>query len=604
MNSIFINNLATIAKKAPKVATFLKDYSPNEQPEFDLSKSGDFCVKRENKAIHSFYNPQKEAQTIVNNFVGKNKRAKTLIILGTGLFYHVREFLKHYDNIYLLEADLDLLQASLSKIDLSSLLAQVNLLPVDPSFKMPHLTDYDLFPHPILYNLKQQNYENFLNKGLQADDISLKILVVGPLYGGSLPMLEYISDALRNLNHEVVVYDSSSFKAAMDTLETSSKSLAFQKNLRQNLTELIASSVFAKALDQEVDLVLGIAQSPLTIKILRQLRERNIVTAYWFVEDFRTLLYWQFLAPEVDYFFIIQKEDFYRELKQIKCRNFYYLPVCASISKHQKIELSQEEKEKYGSDLSFIGAGYYNRRRAFVSLLNYDFKIWGNDWNLESRLGEIIQDGGRRISPDEAVKIFNASKINLNLHSSTFAEDINPNGDFVNPRTFEIALSGNFQLVDKRILLKELLSADEVASYSSIKELKNKIDYYLKDEKSRNEITQKTRARVLKDHTYEARLKEMLAYIISKEKHLQNKKKSFDYHSFMKELEKSEYPNIYQDLKDLYGENHPKEINLRDVLDYLKNKKQPLEYDEGLIVLMDQLYKFAERKKILDQLES
>ena len=44
----------------------------------------------------------------------------------------------------------------------------------------------------------------------------------------------------------------------------------------------------------------------------------------------------------------------------------------------------------------------------------------------------------------EAVKIFNASRINLNLHSSPYHLGINPEGDYVNPRTFDLAAAGPF----------------------------------------------------------------------------------------------------------------------------------------------------------------
>ena len=65
------------------------------------------------------------------------------------------------------------------------------------------------------------------------------------------------------------------------------------------------------------------------------------------------------------------------------------------------------------------------------------------------------------------MKIYNASKININLHSSLQTTDLVSRGDFVNPRTFELAAAGAFQLVDERSLLGELFGADELATFTS-----------------------------------------------------------------------------------------------------------------------------------------
>ena len=127
-----------------------------------------------------------------------------------------------------------------------------------------------------------------------------------------------------------------------------------------------------------------------------------------------------------------------------------------------------------------MGAGYYNRVQSFPRLLSHDFKIWGTEWALESDIGSRVQNKNKRLDPVDIVKIYNAGKVNLNLHSSTFHNGVNPVGDFVNPRTFEIAACGGFQLVDERSELAELIEpGTEVATFNSIDDLCNKVDYYL-----------------------------------------------------------------------------------------------------------------------------
>jgi spore maturation protein CgeB len=90
-----------------------------------------------------------------------------------------------------------------------------------------------------------------------------------------------------------------------------------------------------------------------------------------------------------------------------------------------------------------------------------------------------------------------------------------PDGDFVNPRTFEIAACGAFQLVDGRSLLGELFSDEEMVKFSDLHDLRDKIDYYLQRPEKRAEFAEKGRRRVLAEHTYEKRMEELLALIVA-----------------------------------------------------------------------------------------
>jgi len=159
-----------------------------------------------------------------------------------------------------------------------------------------------------------------------------------------------------------------------------------------------------------------------------------------------------------------------------------------------------------------MGAGYPNRRIAFRELVNHDFKIWGSDWDGDHVLEPLVQLKGARVTPEECVKIFNATTINLNLHSSIQADELVTYGDFVNPRTFELAACGAFQLVDKRSLLSEAFAEDELATFSSMKELLEKIDYFQNKPDECAMYAEKAKARVLADHTYKARMRTLIDF--------------------------------------------------------------------------------------------
>jgi spore maturation protein CgeB len=142
--------------------------------------------------------------------------------------------------------------------------------------------------------------------------------------------------------------------------------------------------------------------------------------------------------------------------------------------------------------------------------MHHNFKIWGSDWEGEPILAKNLQAGGARISPEESVKIYNATKINLNLHSSVRAEKLVSNGDFVNPRTFELAACGAFQLVDQRALMGELFAPDELAIFSSIDEMQEMISHFLSHPDERSAFASKARARALAQHTYAHRMQSLI----------------------------------------------------------------------------------------------
>jgi len=341
---------------------------------------------------------------------------------------------------------------------------------------------------------------------------NLRILVVLPLYGGSLPIGRYVATALQQEGHLVEVFEAPEFNSAYDSLKDLKVTTDRLSYLQNSFLNVVSQSVLAKVETFEPDLVIAMAQAPLNHQALKRLRRDGVTTAMWFVEDYRLFTYWKSFAPFYDIFAVIQKDPFFDELAAVGQPNALYLPLAAQPDFHKPLELTPIEKSKFGSDISFMGAGYPNRRIAFRELVNRDFKIWGTEWEGDHVLEPLVQMKGARISPEDCVKIFNASTINLNLHSSIQAEELVTYGDFVNPRTFELAACGAFQLVDNRSLLTEAFEDGELATFKSMNELIDKIDHYLANPSECSAIAEKSQARVLADHTYQARMRTLLEF--------------------------------------------------------------------------------------------
>lgn len=509
-------NLEILRGQDPVLAGRIASAVPGGDLFLFEARNGSLSIRVGGVALHSGYDPQKEAA----DWVGWNghaiEGAKALVVLGFGLGYHLAALVRTTDaEITVFEPRIDLLRAACGAQDLSEVLARVHIVTDDelslrgkPFWILPHRPSMEASAGFFARLLPRLEAGRAVRRGL-------RIAVVGPIQGGSLPIAGYCAEALCDLGHDARLVDNSALAPAFEAIEGYTTSQAHRDILRARFVEFASEASMARLVEIKPDLVLAVAQAPLADGAFRALAERKVPLAYWFVEDFRLMAYWRSIAPRCDWFFTIQRGSCFDALAEAGVRHFAYLPPAASPGLHRVLSLSDEERRLYGSDVSFVGAGYHNRRRFFEGLLDFDFKIWGNEWDLNSVLSEKIQRGGERIPACEIVRIFNAAKINLNLHSSPYHDGVNPHGDFVNPRLFEIAACGAFQLVDFRSELPLLFDiGKEMVCFEGITDLRRKIAWYLDHPEERCAVAGLARARVLREHTYRHRMETLLDFIV------------------------------------------------------------------------------------------
>jgi spore maturation protein CgeB len=277
------------------------------------------------------------------------------------------------------------------------------------------------------------------------------------------------------------------------------RSYRFHLNNKIRLVETIA--------EFRPDVIIGIAQSPLNDRdMLSQLRQSGIRLCYWFTEDYLIFDYWKAIAPSFDFFFTIQQEPFWNELRKTGCTNFHYLPLA--------FDPNMDWKRADGApeiDISFVGAPYPNRVNFFRQFSRNGFHIYGEGWSAHDNPHVAV--GDRRIAADEARSIYDRTRININLHSSPYRNSFG-RGDFVNPRTFELAGMGAFQLTDMRKLLTlHFNPAEEVIALSSWEDMSRAVDYFMAEEAERLELIRKAQQRVLREHTYKHRAAEIISLL-------------------------------------------------------------------------------------------
>jgi len=187
-----------------------------------------------------------------------------------------------------------------------------------------------------------------------------------------------------------------------------------------------------------------------------------------------------------------------------------------------------DETKQY--DVSFVGLPH-GRRREYVEALQragVDVHVWGEGW------------GGGRVSQDEMIRIFSASRINLNFSESSTAGDESgwekltrrcirqplrqlPGGWRVSRaiwgrrdrpapprqikgRNFEVPGCGAMLLTQSADELADCyIPGVEVGCFGGVEDLVDKTRYYLNREQEREAVAAAGRQRTLREHTYRHR---------------------------------------------------------------------------------------------------
>ncbi len=185
---------------------------------------------------------------------------------------------------------------------------------------------------------------------------------------------------------------------------------------------------------------------------------------------------------------------------------------------HKRIQLSREEYEEYGSDICFAGTVSEGRIKVLEALSDFNLKVWFPrmvfSFDEKSRIKKnklpssspiYSKFTDRAVWNEELVKVYNASKIVLNIHSPQTVPIM---------RDFEVTGCGAFLLTDYARSLETMFTpGEEIIFYKNIEELKDKVKFYLSHPQEREDIARKGKLRAYRDHTYARRMEELISFI-------------------------------------------------------------------------------------------
>ncbi len=363
----------------------------------------------------------------------------------------------------------------------------------------------------------------------------LHIAVVGPIAGGSLSIAESCVRALRRLGHRVTFVDNQGYAPALKAIEAAPVDERARASARVDLF-LLASDATRRALrEARPGLALYLAQAPVVRDSdVDDLRAAGIPSVFWFVEDFRVFTYWPAAVRRFDHVWTIQRGELHQRLAAAGHPSFDYVPTACDPELHRPYPL--DETRAYAAVASFAGSAYPNRRKLLAELCGLgrddeaarapgsppELRIWGPRFAREPALAAAVAAGLDSELPHATLaRIFSATAINLNLSSSAAPETFAVAKDLVNPRTFEIAGCGGFQLADALIPVAEFFEPGrEIELFTSVAEARDKIRYYRAHEPARRAIAEAGHRRAHAEHTYDRRLTTALANLAARDDRL------------------------------------------------------------------------------------
>lgn len=149
--------------------------------------------------------------------------------------------------------------------------------------------------------------------------------------------------------------------------------------------------------------------------------------------------------------------------------------------------------------VSFVGAAHGDRRSRIDRLREAGIEVACFGYGWENGPVEV----------DEMFHIMRESTISLNFANSKGADQIKA-------RCFEVSGAGGFLLTEEVNGIERFyLSGQEIATFGSDDELVRKITHYLDNPAERDRIAIAGYLRTMREHTYERRLEEVLAFALA-----------------------------------------------------------------------------------------
>jgi len=221
----------------------------------------------------------------------------------------------------------------------------------------------------------------------------------------------------------------------------------------------------------------------------------------WWVKGPKWFDIMLFEAKFYDHFFCIHKEGYTIEnkiehLPAIALDNILYMPLHTGSDK------------QYTNDVVFVGSWTQRRQDIIEELTDYPISIYGHKWLrkniLNSKIRKMVKSDS--IWGKELVQLYNKTKIAINISQWN---TLNLSG--LNLRVFDIPACGTFLITEYSDSIREYFKpGEEIETFQTTPELKDKLSYYLKNDNERERIASNGYKKVLSLGTYKDKMADLL----------------------------------------------------------------------------------------------
>ena len=221
----------------------------------------------------------------------------------------------------------------------------------------------------------------------------------------------------------------------------------------------------------------------------------------WLPQDMRDISKAIVLARPFDQIYAIGT-DVAGEMADRLGRTVDVLAFAADPSVYRPIKT----RDQYRANVVFAGTATPRRERLLTDLVEFGLALWGPGWR-RTALKDYCR--GEAPSTEEYLKAYAGATVAVNIHHALVEND--PREASCNQRLFELAALGAAQVVDDRGDLPRYFEAQrEVAVFRDSPELKARVRELLEAPSEADRLGQAARSRLLQDHTYMHRMRQLL----------------------------------------------------------------------------------------------
>jgi spore maturation protein CgeB len=252
---------------------------------------------------------------------------------------------------------------------------------------------------------------------------------------------------------------------------------------------------------------------------LQEIKKKGIILVQWYIDP--VIPDWLPPFAKVSDVFFTMSEGLVDDFKRLGVKNVFWLSQAFEPDFFNIKEITKEDIETYSPDIAFVGnlgskEQYLSRRDSLTKVIDAGFKLkwWGPKIprklsTIPVILGKLGRAyGGKFVWFEEYAKVVKLSKIFLAFDSRPQIRKS------MSARMYTAVGCGAFYMCRHVEGIEDILvPGKEIVTFRTENEMIDMIRYYLKNNEARMKIAGAGTKRVLQEHTYELRVRQLLSIV-------------------------------------------------------------------------------------------